>query len=130
MEVTVSASARDHGEAVTRRRRRSPIAPSATSWRQDVGHEHPQGRDKGESGGQATLEAARRPDARQRPHPQAEVRGGGMHEQPFQNVAVLAQMGPPHPAGVIQVGEGRSSSSPRRRINRWPRSPLIRRRFA
>ena len=106
VEVTVSTSAHDRGETVTGKCHVSPIVSSATRWRHTVGHEHPQGRDHGESGRQAALETARRPDARQRSHPQAEVRGTGVHEHPFENVAVLAQMGPSQAAGVIEVGEG------------------------
>ena len=53
----------------------------------------------------AALEPARRPDARQVPHDEAEIEATSMNQEPLQNVRMAAQMRTPHATRVIEVGE-------------------------
>ena len=51
------------------------------------------------------LEAARRAAAIPPPHQQAEIEGAGVDEEPFEDVALPAQVRAAHPAGVVDMGE-------------------------
>src|SRR5260370_2971466 len=51
------------------------------------------------------LQPARRAPAERLPHQNAEIERAGVDEEPFENVLVTTEMRPPHPAGVIDVGE-------------------------
>ena len=59
----------------------------------------------------AALEATRRTDARQLPHEQPQIEAADVHEQPFQDVGMPAQMHAAHAAGVIEMGVGPCPSS-------------------
>src|SRR5262249_54262357 len=50
---------------------------------------------------QAALEAAWRADAEERPHPEAQIEGAGMHEQPLEHVLVPAHVRAPQTTGLI-----------------------------
>ena len=60
----------------------------------------PEGRSRGPGG------SARRTDARQLPHEQPQIEAADVHEQPFQDVGMSAQMHAAHAAGVIEMGVG------------------------
>src|SRR5262245_38879132 len=62
----------------------------------------PQSRDDGH---EPPLQAAWRADADQLPHEQTEIESGCVHEQPFSNVRVPAQMDTSHPARLKEMGE-------------------------
>ena len=68
-----------------------------------VEYEAPQGREGRRKAGQATLEGARRADAEEPPHPEAEIERAGMHEQPFQHVFVAADVRAAKPAGLVEM---------------------------
>lgn len=53
--------------------------------------------------GHAALQAARRADTEERPHPEAKVEGSGMHEQSFEHVLVSAHVRPPEPTGLVEM---------------------------
>ncbi len=61
---------------------------------------------RAEGRGEATLQPARRADADQVPHEQAEIEAAGMNQQALQNVVVAAQMHATHPAGLVEMREG------------------------
>jgi hypothetical protein len=71
-----------------------------------VAQEHPQSKTESPYGGQTALQAAWRSNTRQRAHPQAQIGGRHVHEQPFENIAVPAQMSPAHPARLVEVSIG------------------------
>ena len=56
-----------------------------------------------EKGADATLEAARRADARQAPHEQTEIQAAGVDQKALADVGVPPQMHPTHPSGLIEV---------------------------
>ena len=56
--------------------------------------------------GRAALEATRRTDARQLPHEQPQIEAADVHEQPFQDVGMPAQMHAAHAAGLIEMSVG------------------------
>ena len=51
------------------------------------------------------LEAARCAPATHLPHEQAEIEGARVDQEPFENVAMPAQMCAAHAAGVVDMGE-------------------------
>src|SRR5690606_1489890 len=51
------------------------------------------------------LKAPRRPPSQQLAQDQRQVEAGHMDQQPFEDVLVFSEMCPPHPAGVIAMGE-------------------------
>jgi hypothetical protein len=53
--------------------------------------------------GQAAQEAARRADAAERPHPEAENERAGMNKQSFEHVLVPAHVRRPEPAGLVEM---------------------------
>ena len=92
--------------------------------------ERPNQREKGaEDRDDAALQAARRADADQLPHEEAEIEAAGVDQQPLQNVRVPAEVHAAHPAGLVEMREGSSKRSPRSRSSRWPRGPRMRRRL-
>jgi hypothetical protein len=54
----------------------------------------------------ASLEAAWSADAEERPHPETEIEGTGMHEQPLEHILVPAHVGAPEPTGFIEMRAG------------------------
>jgi hypothetical protein len=52
---------------------------------------------------QTALEAARRADTEQRPHPEAKIEGAGMNEQSFEHVLVSAHVRPPEPTCLVEM---------------------------
>src|SRR5206468_12659890 len=57
----------------------------------------------------AALKTARRADARQRPHPQAEIRAAGVDEEALENVRVAPQVRASHSAAIIERSEEHTS---------------------
>jgi hypothetical protein len=57
-----------------------------------VAQDYPQSKKDSQYGGETALQAAWRSNARQHAHPQAQIAGRHVHKQPFENVAVAAQM--------------------------------------
>jgi len=106
VQVRFSQDARYRREAVTGNRKQSQIESSGAACGCAVAQEHQQSKTNSQYGVQAALQTAWRSNARQHAHPQAQIAGRHMHEQPFENVAVPAQVGPPHPARVIEVSIG------------------------
>ena len=53
--------------------------------------------------GHAALQATRRADTEERPHPEAKVEGSGMNEQSFEHVLVSAHVRPPEPTGLVEM---------------------------
>ena len=106
VEVLFLQNAWNQFEVATWERKESQIESSAAVSGHSVAQEHPESKTKSPYGGQTALQAARRPNARQRAHPQAEVAGRHVHEQPFENIAVPTQMSPAHPARLIEVSIG------------------------
>ena len=54
----------------------------------------------------AALEAARRADTEERPHPETEIERAGMNQQSFKHVLVPAHVRLPEPAGLVEMGTG------------------------
>ena len=54
----------------------------------------------------AALEASRPAHSRQVPHEQPQVDAADLHEQPFQDVGMPAQMDAAHPAGLVEMRVG------------------------
>jgi hypothetical protein len=52
---------------------------------------------------QAALEAARRADAAERPHPETEIERAGMNKQSFEHVLVPAHVRSPEPARLVEM---------------------------
>ena len=73
------------------------MAAHAPTWAQEADERVQKGRC-------AALEAPRRTDARQLPHEQPQIEAADVHEQPFQDVGMPAQMHAAHTAGVIEMG--------------------------
>ena len=74
---------REHGRVIGGWR--SVVAPAALHARPQHNHD----------GRQAPLQAPWRADADERPHQEAQVESADVHDEPFQDVRVAAQMGPP-----------------------------------
>jgi len=72
----------------------------------DVVNERPQDVEERRDHGRASLEAAWRADAEEPPHPETEIEGAGMNEQPLKHVLVPAHMRAPEPAALIEVRAG------------------------
>src|SRR5215204_1342391 len=66
-------------------------------------NEHQKG---GHGGDEPTLQRARRADADQVAHEQAEIEATGLNQQALSNVGVAAEVHARHPAGLIEMGEG------------------------
>lgn len=63
----------------------------------------PQGDDDGHKRRQTSLQAPWRADADERPHQEGEVEAADVHEEPFQDVRVAAQMDAPHATGFVEM---------------------------
>ena len=85
---------REHGRVIGGWR--SVVAPAAL-------HARPQHHHDGHDGRQAPLQAPWRADADERPHQEAQVESADVHDEPFQDVRVAAQMGAPHPPGFVEM---------------------------
>jgi hypothetical protein len=76
------------------------------------------------------LEASRRSPAGRPPHQNSEIEGTRVNQQPFEDVAMPAQVSAAHPAGVVDVSEGPfhvlAASAPKPRM---PRAAVTRRRL-
>lgn len=75
-----------------------------------MGYEAPesaQRADQGvDEGAYAALEAARRPEARQVSHQQAQVQTADVHQQALEDVRMVAQIDPAPPSGFVQMRVG------------------------
>ena len=69
----------------------------------EVDNACPQGDDECPDRRQAPLEAARRADADQCPHEEAQVEGACLDEQAFEDVRMPAYMRPPQAAGFVEM---------------------------
>ena len=69
----------------------------------EVDNACPQGDDECPDRRQAPLEAARRADADQCPHEEAQVEGACLDEQAFEDVRMPAHMRPPQAAGFVEM---------------------------
>ena len=78
---------------------------------------------------QATLEASRGSVSRYFPHHQSQIERTGMNQQPLDDVFMTPKVCSAHASGFVHVRETAFHRSPRWRNSRFPRSPLIRRRF-
>ena len=63
----------------------------------------PQRDDDGHKRRQTSLQAPWRADADERPHQEGEVEAADVHEEPFQDVRVAAQMDAPHATGFVEM---------------------------
>jgi hypothetical protein len=87
-----------HGRS--RWHQRSALTPSPADR---VEYDAPHcGEDRRERG-QAALEAARRADPEESPHPEAEIERASMHEQPLQHALVTADVRAAKPAGLVEM---------------------------
>src|SRR4051812_41882747 len=68
-----------------------------------VNDQRPQRRDKGDECRQPPLQAARRAEADNRPHQEAEIEAADVHEQALQDVRVPPQMRASHPPGFVKM---------------------------
>src|SRR5687767_12239647 len=69
----------------------------------EVDDQSPQRHDEGEECRQPSLQAARRADAGEGPHQEAEIEATDVHEQTLQDVGVPPQMCASHPTGFIEM---------------------------
>lgn len=76
------------------------------------------------------VETARRANARQSPHEEAEIEAGDMHQEALEHVGRPAQIHAAQSPGFVEMGIGLSRGSPRCRGRRRPGAPRIRRRLA
>ena len=91
---------------MTRDSKQSQIEFSGATRGHLVAQKHPQSKKDSQRDSQTALQAAWCSNTRQRAHPQTQIAGRHVHEQPFENIAVPAQMSPAHPTRVVEASIG------------------------
>ena len=99
----------DVREALPRNRGTLKHCSASRGW--PIAHQRPPERatdyEKGtESRGQATLQAARRPNTDQLSHEQPEIEATDVNQEPLQNVRVPAEVHATHATGLVEMREG------------------------
>jgi hypothetical protein len=80
--------------------------------------------------GETALKTARRADADQLPHEQAEIEPGRVDQQPFANVCMSAEVHAAHRTRLIEMRKGAVPSARRAAAaSAAPREPRMRRRL-
>ena len=103
VEVRFSHDALHRSESVTRDSKQSQIESSGATRGHLVAQKHPQSKKDSQRDSQTALQAAWCSNTRQRAHPQTQIAGRHVHEQPFENIAMSAQMSSAHPSRVVQM---------------------------
>ena len=96
----------------------------------EVDNACPQGDDECPDRRPAPLEAARRADADQCPHEEAQVEGACLDEQAFEDVRMPAHMRPPLAAGFVEMRVRPFEMFAPPPLQSQPRAPRMRRRLA
>ena len=91
---------------MTRDSKQSQIESSGATRGHLVAQKHPQSKKDSQRDSQTALQAAWCSNTRQRAHPQTQIAGRHVHEQPFENIAMSAQMSSAHPSRVVQMSIG------------------------